>query len=335
MLRKRTRYRICSAIFLLALVGIAAFGAYSGNSLRQPAQRSFLDECAASAKVNDKPKTDQQNAPSEAPRSDSSQPIPPNAEGSGPNKNVNPPSESARYECQVAIYTAQLANFTQLLFYATAIIAFAGLVQGFVLYCAFRESRKAATSAAETVEVSREIAKITRENDRAYIWGGGPLDNHNPRIFRLEVDNYGRTPGLLLRYRVGFCDRKKPIPPVPPHMTDSPGRIDEEYFDWIKPSTIGWPLDQNVRIPNDIEWPLITGRFDFQDIWGTDYFVNFILITHDSITHIQGTLITRRTTTPAIPQDIIDQLTPDYLGADPRSYRRHKDEREQNGEQQN
>jgi hypothetical protein len=32
MLRKRTRYRLCSAVFLLALVGVAAFGAYSGRA---------------------------------------------------------------------------------------------------------------------------------------------------------------------------------------------------------------------------------------------------------------------------------------------------------------
>lgn len=40
MLRKRTRYRICSAIFLLMLVGVAAFGAWSGSQLQPPSPRT-------------------------------------------------------------------------------------------------------------------------------------------------------------------------------------------------------------------------------------------------------------------------------------------------------
>ena len=45
----------------------------------------------------------------------------------------------------------------------------------------------------------------TRAVERAYISGGGPLDPDDLNTFIFTVNNYGKTPGVLLEYAVEFC----------------------------------------------------------------------------------------------------------------------------------
>src|SRR4029077_15494530 len=49
--------------------------------------------------------------------------------------------------------------------------------------------------------------------ERAYVSGGGSY-NTTQQIFVLQVNNYGKTPGELLRIEIGFCELAV-IPPIP------------------------------------------------------------------------------------------------------------------------
>ena len=44
-----------------------------------------------------------------------------------------------------------------------------------------------------------------REVERAYVSGGGPLVDGDPNMLAFTVDNYGKTPAIMLEYAVEFC----------------------------------------------------------------------------------------------------------------------------------
>jgi hypothetical protein len=48
------------------------------------------------------------------------------------------------------------------------------------------------------------LLKHGREVERAYVSGGGPLVSNNPNILAFTVDNYGKTPAIMLEYAVEF-----------------------------------------------------------------------------------------------------------------------------------
>lgn len=184
---------------------------------------------------------------------------------------------------KVAEFTRQLVHVGWAQAFVLALSAIALVVQSVVLLRAFRETRKAATSAAETVEVSREIANISRENDRAYISGGGwlffkpdgswVLDKDGNRIFAVSVDNYGKTPGDLRWYAFEFCARDK-IPMIPKYAREGyTGR--REFFDRIAPGTMGRPIDEIPYPESNSE--VVYGRHWFVDIWGKEHSSGFIL----------------------------------------------------------
>jgi hypothetical protein len=41
-----------------------------------------------------------------------------------------------------------------------------------------------------------------REVERAYVSGGGPLAANDPNILAFTVDNYGKTPAIMVEYAV-------------------------------------------------------------------------------------------------------------------------------------
>jgi hypothetical protein len=62
--------------------------------------------------------------------------------------------------------------------------------------------------------VSWRQLRHTRAIERAYISGGGPLDPNDPNRFLFTVNNYGKTPRVLLEYAVEFCPLNA-IPGIP------------------------------------------------------------------------------------------------------------------------
>jgi hypothetical protein len=142
---------------------------------------------------------------------------------------------------------------------------------------------------------NRTQVKHMREVERAYIWGGGPLATS--KALQLTVNNYGKTPGLLTEYAVGFCSRTN-IPPTPQY------NIRERFHDWIP------PIPEMIRPIRIIEFtqpdPLIYGRFWFRDVWGADHSIGFVLVTiTDPHTGQAGT-------SGIIPPEIAPNISPAY-----------------------
>jgi hypothetical protein len=130
---------------------------------------------------------------------------------------------------------------------------------------------------------NREQIKHLREIERAYISGGGPLDPHNPGRFHFTVNNYGKTPGVLLEYAVAFCPLKE-IPPIPAY--DAPGYQRTTYNDRIAPGGI-----RETRTISGIDIPpiprplLVYGRYWFEDIWKDVHTSGFVLVIEANGTH--------------------------------------------------
>jgi hypothetical protein len=99
-----------------------------------------------------------------------------------------------------------------------------------------------------------------REVERAYVSGGGPLVANDPNILAFTVDNYGKTPAIMLEYAVEFCPLNA-IPPVPAY--NAPNYQRTTYRDRVRPGTMGREI-AGIRIPTNIPRPLLAyGRYWF------------------------------------------------------------------------
>jgi hypothetical protein len=115
------------------------------------------------------------------------------------------------------------------------------------------------------------------------------VEGPESRSLILTVNNYGKTPGLLTKFAVGFCSRTN-IPPTPQYS------VVENYHDWIRPDPQGtWQIRTIDFKQRD---PLIFGRFWFRDVWGDSHSIGFVLLTvKDPKTGEEGT-------SGVIPSDI-------------------------------
>jgi hypothetical protein len=83
--------------------------------------------------------------------------------------------------------------------------------------------------------VNRRQLKHTRNVERAYISGGGPLAKDDPNTFIFTVNNYGKTPGVLTEYAVEFCPLNA-IPSIPAYAKRGYKR--QAFHDRIPPGGI-------------------------------------------------------------------------------------------------
>ncbi len=122
---------------------------------------------------------------------------------------------------------------------------------------------------------NRRQVKHLREIERAYISGGGPLDNTG-QIFCFTVNNYGKTPGVLLEYAVEFCPLTA-IPSVPAYA--APGYQRTTYYDRVAPGGIHetWHV-ANIPVPPLARPMLVYGRYWFEDIWKATHTSGFVLV---------------------------------------------------------
>lgn len=122
-------------------------------------------------------------------------------------------------------------------------------------------------------KANQDQLRHTKDIERAYISGGGPTDEQDRSIFILTVNNYGKTPGILTGYAVGFCPRAA----IPAGVIFN--AIPKASFHDRIPPVAGLTrgLD-SARIPDDIPDPLIYGRFWFDDIWGDSHESGFVLV---------------------------------------------------------
>lgn len=138
---------------------------------------------------------------------------------------------------------------------------------------------------------TRTQYKHMREVERAYIWGGGPIvrSEDGSRSLALTVNNYGKTPGRLTEFAVGFCPRDN-IPSTPQYS------VRQRHHDWIRPDPkANWLIGMFQITQRD---PLIFGRLWFRDVWEEPHSIGFVLVTvKDPETGEEGT-------SAVIPSDI-------------------------------
>src|SRR5262245_17900728 len=128
--------------------------------------------------------------------------------------------------------------------------------------------------------INRRQLKHTRNVERAYISGGGPLDRNDPNKFIFTVNNYGKTPGTLTEYAVEFCPLDD-IPSIPAYQARGYKRMG--FHDRIPPGGI-----KETRAVAAIDIPplprplLVYGRYWFQDIWKKRHTSGFVLVVHSN-----------------------------------------------------
>lgn len=134
-----------------------------------------------------------------------------------------------------------------------------------------------AVFAATIYYVNRKQLNRSKEVERAYISGGGPFGRTRDE-FAFTVNNYGKTPGVLLGYAVSFCPITA-IPPVPVYP-----RV--VFHDRIAPG--GWQDTRPIAyfpIPA-IPRPLVVyGRYWYEDIWQDKHTSGFVLVIEADTTH--------------------------------------------------
>lgn len=128
----------------------------------------------------------------------------------------------------------------------------------------------------------------TRNVERAYISGGGPLDANDLNKFLFTVNNYGKTPGILTEYAVEFCSLTD-IRSVPAY--GKRGYKRKTFHDRIPPGGI-----KETRVVASIDIPpltrplLVYGRYWYADIWKKGHTSGFVLVVHANGTdgHVTG-----------------------------------------------
>lgn len=230
MLRKRTKYRIGSALFVLVLVFVAAFGAYSGLTIKEYSQKAN-SETAKSA-----------------------------------------PQESVQ-----DISAETVAYYTKVLAWFTGVLAIVSAVQFFFIYRADKRAAQAFREQARAARAAVGAVQVARDTERAYVSGGGYLFNNTAdegRLwFRVTVDNYGKTPGVLRWYAFEFCGRHD-IPETPAYATE--GYVRRPFFDRIKPGEEGREIEVIRYPPTNSQ--VVYGRHWFEDIWGKEHSCGFCLL---------------------------------------------------------
>ncbi len=128
------------------------------------------------------------------------------------------------------------------------------------------------------------VTKVAAEHiprvERAYFSGGGPLIAGGQQL-AFTIDNYGKTPGVLVEYAVEFCPLNN-IPPVPAYLAPNYQRT--RWHGVIKPDTLGLPITA-IPIPNIPRPILIYGRYWYRDIWNKPHDSGFVLVAEAGGTH--------------------------------------------------
>jgi hypothetical protein len=133
----------------------------------------------------------------------------------------------------------------------------------------------------EDAKLSKENALHLRKVERAYVSGGGaPTRDRQPitrsgvtksaYLFKLCINNYGKTPGEILEYGVGWCNADE--------VDKLPARPQYKWFfyrDMVKPG-IGSHGIKWLEIPEGISKAVIFGRLGYRDIFGECHSDGFI-----------------------------------------------------------
>jgi hypothetical protein len=144
------------------------------------------------------------------------------------------------------------------------------------------EAARAATAmrdVAEAAQISANAAQRAAETpqrvERAYVSGGGEAQGrdgqYNSGYFRIDVNNYGKTPGEIIRIRYGHCDIGWLDGQKEPAWAGT-----EDWIEWIAPNT---PSRRTIfpHIPKSDGHLVVYGRIYYRDIFRRGHSCGFIL----------------------------------------------------------
>jgi hypothetical protein len=147
-----------------------------------------------------------------------------------------------------------------------AIIAIFTIVLAFSTIFLWIATSDVVSSAEKT---SREQLAHGREINRAYLAGGGDFDK-TTRIFKLDVENNGKTPAFMLAYDVqtalpGQIGMQRALPVNPDHQ-----HWEDTISPWGRKS-----IETRIIVANNVA--SIFGCVWYRDVWGDPHHSRFIL----------------------------------------------------------
>jgi hypothetical protein len=170
-------------------------------------------------------------------------------------------------------------KLTDLLLVIVGFLQFGAIVGQIIIYGRQTKIMGRQLASMRTASLTaRRVSDTLPRVERAYISGGGEawfgtahvlgsgavsvhrLIGGPPNWFRVDVNNYGKTPGELIEFHIGFLDG------------DIPQEVPKEnitihyYLDWIKPDSGNRPI-KHIPIPDNLVKPIIFGRFYYRDIF--------------------------------------------------------------------
>ena len=151
--------------------------------------------------------------------------------------------------------TFGLAVVTYRLYSATAALA--------------RDSKEAS---AKALAASTKATEILIDMERPYLGGGGDFENKTGKeLYRLDIENHGKTPGFVVAYGLQFAkleELKKEFP----RARDVQRR---SYIESLSPQ--GGRREIQTEIEKEGEMDIVFGCVWYEDIWGGKYSSRFIL----------------------------------------------------------
>ncbi|MFI5023303.1 MAG: hypothetical protein ACHQRJ_16855 [Alphaproteobacteria bacterium] len=285
MLRKRTRYRIGAALFLLVLVWVAAFGAYSGRSLQPPP--------ISAGPQNSGPKGEGSGGTQSAKSNKRGTPAAPVVVEA-----LRTPHGDKEAADIANAANEEAANGAHLV-WLTGILGFVAALQWGALFwqaCLLRRSVKVSESALTDLERPFVYAEVTKPGIKieyepsidpdASLLQGENVANFS--VIELCFNNFGRTPAQLteIYYDILPAQKGDIVDPVDPNTTkgrglpigaiagkDRPYRESENIFRKFAfdPST-----GEQVGRGDKSIW--VVGFIRYRDIFGNKHITGFCMV---------------------------------------------------------
>jgi hypothetical protein len=119
------------------------------------------------------------------------------------------------------------------------------------------------------------------EVDRAYLTGGGDIDQNRAGqdVFRLDIENIGRTAAFVTKYHVQFASKAQ----VKKFRRFKPSQVHDDRFapaGGDKDSSMRKGILTPVTKPPNAEF--VYGAVWYKDIWRRTHYFRFILRIHPS-----------------------------------------------------
>jgi hypothetical protein len=121
------------------------------------------------------------------------------------------------------------------------------------------------------VEATRSLTQHIPQIERAYVSGGGDARGQSGQ-FRVDVNNFGKTPGEVIRIKFGNCDIGWLNGQLKPTWSGA-----KDWPEWIAPGRQSRPT-VFFDIPRSDGKLVVYGRIYYRDIFRHGHSCGFLLL---------------------------------------------------------